>query len=282
MGNALEAYWGAFRYNIFLLLGYVLTVGLSFLQPDSVVSNEFLAGSVFLAFAYLNPEFEIMLFFILPLKIRWLALFAWAVYAVSFVMGGWPARLQIVAAVGNFFIFFGRDLWHNAGVVTAAGAVASEGSGPPGRPRRTSRATAAESAARRTGRTPSSIFVTAPSARARSATAPTISSTTSTFGARMAVRRKAEGDAWAGASALATLGEWLRLAEGLYARSGAACGQVATNAHDEALYLLLRTLGLPLDSKASVLARPPDDGRAPQGRPPCCAAGWWTACRRPT
>jgi ribosomal protein L3 glutamine methyltransferase len=72
----------------------------------------------------------------------------------------------------------------------------------------------------------------------------------------MAVRRKTEDDAWADASALVTLGDWLRLAEGLYARSGAACGQIATNAHDEALYLLLRTLELPLDSKASVLARP--------------------------
>ncbi len=72
----------------------------------------------------------------------------------------------------------------------------------------------------------------------------------------MAVRRKAEGDAWAEASDLATVGEWLRFAEALYARSGAALGQVATNAHDEALYLLLRTLELPLDSAARVLARP--------------------------
>ena len=52
-----------------------------------------------------------------------------------------------------------------------------------------------------------------------------------------------------------TLGDWLRLAEKRYARAGAALGQVATDAHDEALYLLLRTLGLPLDSSASVLAR---------------------------
>ncbi len=117
MGNALEAYWGVFRYNLFLLLGYGLTVGLAFLQPDAIVSNEFLAGSVFLAFAYLNPEFEIMLFFILPVKIRWLALFAWASYAALFVMGSWASRLQIVAAVGNFFIFFGRDLWLSAGLV---------------------------------------------------------------------------------------------------------------------------------------------------------------------
>ena len=127
MGNALEAYWGAFRYNLFLLLGYGLTVGLAFIAPGAVVTNQFLAGSVFLAFAYLNPEFEIMLFFILPLKIRWLALFAWAVYAAYFVLGSWPARLQIVAAVGNFFIFFGRDLWLNAGVITRRRRLASEG-----------------------------------------------------------------------------------------------------------------------------------------------------------
>lgn len=125
MGNALEAYWGAFRYNVFLLLGYGLTVGLAFLNPAAVVGNEFLAGSVFLAFAYLNPEFEIMLFFIIPVKIRWLALFAWAVYAVSFVLGSWSSRLQVVAAVGNFFIFFGRDLWHQAGVITRRRRLAS-------------------------------------------------------------------------------------------------------------------------------------------------------------
>jgi ribosomal protein L3 glutamine methyltransferase len=52
-----------------------------------------------------------------------------------------------------------------------------------------------------------------------------------------------------------TLGGWLRNAEKRYARAGVALGQVATNAHDEALYLLLRTLGLPLDSDARVLSR---------------------------
>jgi ribosomal protein L3 glutamine methyltransferase len=51
------------------------------------------------------------------------------------------------------------------------------------------------------------------------------------------------------------LGEWLKWAERAYSRRGAALGQVATSAHDEALYLLLRTLGLPLDSKPAVLKR---------------------------
>src|SRR5688572_28825189 len=58
-------------------------------------------------------------------------------------------------------------------------------------------------------------------------------------------------------SRLATLGDWLQFAEKLYLREKVALGQVATNAHDEALYLLLRTLDLPLDSEASVLAQNP-------------------------
>jgi ribosomal protein L3 glutamine methyltransferase len=52
-----------------------------------------------------------------------------------------------------------------------------------------------------------------------------------------------------------TVGDWLQWAERAYVRRGAALGQVAVSAHDEALYLLLRTLGLPLDSKPAVLKR---------------------------
>jgi len=50
-----------------------------------------------------------------------------------------------------------------------------------------------------------------------------------------------------------TLGDWLKHAIARYKETDAALGQIATNAHDEALYLLLRTLALPLDSKPSVL-----------------------------
>jgi ribosomal protein L3 glutamine methyltransferase len=59
----------------------------------------------------------------------------------------------------------------------------------------------------------------------------------------------------AGTAAPATVGDWLAHAEKLYARHDLALGQVATDAHDEALYLLLRTLDLPLDSDARVLKR---------------------------
>jgi ribosomal protein L3 glutamine methyltransferase len=67
-------------------------------------------------------------------------------------------------------------------------------------------------------------------------------------------RRKA--DPLARTAGLRTLGAWLGFAKRLYARKKLALGQVAADAHDEALYLLLRTLGLPLDSDGRVLSRP--------------------------
>jgi ribosomal protein L3 glutamine methyltransferase len=52
-----------------------------------------------------------------------------------------------------------------------------------------------------------------------------------------------------------TLGDWLGAAEKLYAREKLALGQVATNAHDEALYLLMTVLGLSLESGPEVLKK---------------------------
>ncbi|MEO0055486.1 MAG: hypothetical protein RLZZ50_1433, partial [Verrucomicrobiota bacterium] len=57
-------------------------------------------------------------------------------------------------------------------------------------------------------------------------------------------------------SQLANLGAWLEFAEDVYGRGRLALGQVTDNAHDEALYLFLRTLEWPLDSDESVLKKP--------------------------
>ena len=62
-------------------------------------------------------------------------------------------------------------------------------------------------------------------------------------------------DLFASTSRWTTFGDWLRGVEKLYAKAGATLGQVAASAHDEALYLLLRTLDLPLDSDTRVLAK---------------------------
>lgn len=112
MGSALEGRWGAFRYTLFILLGYLLTVAISFITPFGAASNVFLGGTIFLAFAYLYPDFELYIFFILPVKIKWLALITWIGYGYQFIAGSGLSRLLILASIGNFLIFFGNDiLW---------------------------------------------------------------------------------------------------------------------------------------------------------------------------
>jgi hypothetical protein len=110
MGSALEGHWGAFRYNIYLLVGYVVTVAVTFLFPNSAATNVFIAGSVFLAFAFLYPDFQIYIFFILPVKIKWLALLTWLGYAYELIFGGWNQRVLVLASISNFLLFFGRDI----------------------------------------------------------------------------------------------------------------------------------------------------------------------------
>ena len=111
MGTAMEGHWGTFRYNVFLLVGWVATVGVAFLNPEQPTSNAFLMGSVFLAFAFLNPDFELYVMFLLPVKVRWLALLTWCLYGAAVLFGSWATRLAVLASVSNFFLFFGKELF---------------------------------------------------------------------------------------------------------------------------------------------------------------------------
>ena len=119
MGTTLEANWGTFRYNVFLLIGYVASAGTAFIVHFALggvnmpANNGFLYGTVFLAFARLYPDFVMYLLFILPVKIKWLALIQWIGYALGFVAGDWMAKGMIAASVLNYFLFFGRDIWRD-------------------------------------------------------------------------------------------------------------------------------------------------------------------------
>jgi predicted Zn-ribbon and HTH transcriptional regulator len=113
MGSALESHWGDFRYNLFLLIAYLMTVAASFLVPYAAMSNSYIGGSVFLAFAFLFPDFEIMLFFILPIRIWWLALLTWLGYAYNIIFGSMSVRLMVLASITNFLLFFARDIITN-------------------------------------------------------------------------------------------------------------------------------------------------------------------------
>lgn len=126
-GRALEQELGDFKYNVYLLIGYIANIGvaliaLPFAELGFVLTESaFISTSVFLAFAYVFPDFELLLFFVLPVKIKWLALLMWFGCGLSFLaglthfsQGGWLTCLLILASVCNFFLFFGRDLFQKA------------------------------------------------------------------------------------------------------------------------------------------------------------------------
>lgn len=114
MGEALEQNWGAFRYNLFLLVGWIATVASAWVQPAAPTTNAYLLGSVFLAFAFLYPDFQLLLFLIIPVKVKWLAALVWVLYGLGFLnaltAGEWGGALAIAAPVANFLLFFWPDL----------------------------------------------------------------------------------------------------------------------------------------------------------------------------
>ena len=110
MGSALEARWGTFRYNLYLLIAYFATIASVFITPQGIATDSYIGGSVFLAFAYLYPDFEFLILFILPVKVKWIALITWIFYVYEFAVGSWTQRSLIVAAVLNFILFFGFDI----------------------------------------------------------------------------------------------------------------------------------------------------------------------------
>ncbi len=106
LGASLEHEWGTLRLNLFLLTGWALTVAAAACVPDAFVQNGFIGGSIFLAFAYLNPNYVFHLFFILPVKVKWLALLTWLYFGYVMIFGDNVSRLLALASSGNFLIFF--------------------------------------------------------------------------------------------------------------------------------------------------------------------------------
>jgi membrane associated rhomboid family serine protease len=108
MGTTLENEWGTFKFNIYYLFGMIGTIIAAFLTGSG--TSVYLNLSLFLAFAYLFPDVEILLFFILPVKVKWIAYLDWVYFILSLIFGTMSTRIAVTASLINFFIFFGEDL----------------------------------------------------------------------------------------------------------------------------------------------------------------------------
>lgn len=112
IGDMLETNWGAFRLNAYYFLGMALCIASAFIFGVSG-GNFFLNLSLFLAVATLAPNFEILLFLILPVKMKWVALFSLALPALYLVFGPLSAKMMVVMCLGNYLIFFGTAFVRN-------------------------------------------------------------------------------------------------------------------------------------------------------------------------
>src|ERR1700730_3804385 len=106
IGDGLERAWGPFRLTLYFLVGMVGTT-IAALLSNSQFSNQMLFTTLFFAFAHFYPEEIIYVFFILPLKIKWIAWAYAAFLLLAFVTQSNSYRPARIAALINYLIFFG-------------------------------------------------------------------------------------------------------------------------------------------------------------------------------
>lgn len=115
LGNTLESYWGAFRYNVYIFSGILFTVIGAFIVNGliggitgfgSLYSTYYINMSIFLACASIMPDYQLLLYGIIPVKMKWLAILDVVLLAVDAVQGGLIIRIVIIASLLNFIIFF--------------------------------------------------------------------------------------------------------------------------------------------------------------------------------
>lgn len=113
VGSGLEQEWGTFKFNIYYFIGVVATIIAAFIT-DSPAVPIYLNLSLFLAFARIYPDFEVLLFFILPVKVKYLAYIVWAIFIFTLIAGTFSAMMLVIAAIVNYFLFFGKDIVQNS------------------------------------------------------------------------------------------------------------------------------------------------------------------------
>jgi len=124
IGTQLEYQWGAFRFNMYFLTGVIghilaafiayFTLGLTGIMFPMTTS--YLNLSLFFAFAALYPNMEFLLFFVLPIKVKWLALvdgliFAYEIFrsvknGIMYSPAYFATGVCAVLSILNFILFF--------------------------------------------------------------------------------------------------------------------------------------------------------------------------------
>ena len=131
LGTALERNWGTFRFNVYIFSGIIFTIIGAFIlyavyyvmnastfsaMPELLArvsssmgygfSVNYINMSIFLAFAVMYPDMQVMLYFIIPIKMKWMAIVYAVLIVYHLIAGSWPVRVSIVMSMLSFVVFF--------------------------------------------------------------------------------------------------------------------------------------------------------------------------------
>ena len=119
IGTSLERTIGTFKYTLYILSGVIFTILGAFILyfllggnvlVGNVFSTYYISLSTFLAYAMCYPDMQVLLMFIIPVKMKWMAIFYVVIVVyemIQYVMSGaWYLVIPIVASLLNFIIFY--------------------------------------------------------------------------------------------------------------------------------------------------------------------------------
>ena len=128
LGTTLERTWGTYRYNVYIFSGMLFTIIGSFLcigvvylmygsLPTEIASSYFYSGSyafstyyinlsIFLAFAATYPDMQVLLMFVIPVKMKWMGILDAVLMLYYVIKGGVFTRFAIIASLLNFVLYF--------------------------------------------------------------------------------------------------------------------------------------------------------------------------------
>lgn len=126
IGTSLERQWGTGRFTIYYLAGVLMNLIFGFLTQYILVWSGadpkglyvyldpmYLNLSLFFAFASIWPDSMVLVFFFIPVRMKWLAILdaAFFLYAIVANMSAFPMNLLPIVAILNFFLFCGSNLF---------------------------------------------------------------------------------------------------------------------------------------------------------------------------
>jgi len=105
--NGIEEEWGDFRTTLYVLVAVLLTIAFSLVFNWPIMSIVELQSTLFFAAATIAPEYQILLFLVIPVKMKWLAWVSVAFVIFALIFGSWLGRLYLLTMYANYLLFFG-------------------------------------------------------------------------------------------------------------------------------------------------------------------------------